>query len=122
MTAIRIRANQSEESKLRLLDSIHIDDWVVVTLDIPYITDECDIENRYEWVNEIKDVDKREVACSQIQSLQEYVLMQMRMRDHITNKYPKYEVIEVECELIDNDVLNIKGELGLFSSGGQLDF
>jgi hypothetical protein len=122
MSSIRIRGNQSEESKLRLLDSIHIDDWVVVTLDIPYIIDDCIIENEYEWVNEIKDIDKREVACSQIRSLQEYVLMQMRMRDHITNKYPKYEVIELECYLVDNDVLNIKGELGLFSNGGELDF
>lgn len=105
------------DTELRILDKIHIDEYVDMASDLSVITSSNLSSYNFDWLDDIEDV---ELAERDVNTMLLHSAMRIRLDDFMKNEYPNYKHLVISAEFIECGI-HIVGTLALFSDGGKFD-
>ena len=105
------------DAELKILDKVHIDEYVDMTEDISLVSDSDLYTYDLNWIKDIKDID---TATDDVNTMLMHLAMRMRLNDFMDKEYPNYKHLVISAEFIESGI-HIVGTLALFSDGGKLN-
>lgn len=106
------KANLSKEDRLQLLDTKCLDEWIDVSEEIDSVHNFYLLGNDYKWIKELSDAND---AADDIEIAMTHLAMEIKLKEYIRTNYPKFSIIEIQLWFDGDEMMNISGELGLFS-------
>jgi hypothetical protein len=106
------------DTELKILDKVHIDEYVDMTSDLSVITGANLSSYNFDWLDDIDDI---ELAKRDVNTMLLHSAMRIRLNDFMDKEYPNYKHLVISADFIESGI-HITGTLALFSDGGRLSF